>query len=169
MAQNPSGGAAQAAFLIFTNILSERVLRQIATAEAELAGLCDVHVIGYFPDTAAAPAPFGSDPRFHAYDRARMEAMGYPFKGRKPFRLMPGNTDMPVLAFASDNPRYDMLWLFENDVVFTGPLSSLIKAFADSPADLLATNIAPPTSDWTFTDRGQVRAPWAPLPGEARL
>ena len=137
----------RAAFLIFTNVLSEGVLRQVATAERELAGFCEVHVIGYFPDVAAAPAPFGAHPRFHAYDRARMEATGYPLKGR-PFRLMPGNTDMPILAFVRDNPSYDAVWLFENDVAFTGPLSRLVEAFADSHADLLATSIAPLPSDW---------------------
>jgi hypothetical protein len=74
--------------------------------------------------------------------------MGYPLKGRAPFQLMPGNTDMPVLAFVRDNPGYDTVWLFENDVAFTGPLSGLIEAFADSPADLLTTSIAPPADYW---------------------
>ena len=142
----PQGGP-KTAFLIYSNVLSKRVLQQIAKAEAELGGSCDVHVIGYFPDAATAPAAFGSNPRYHAYDQARMETMGYPLKGR-PFHLMPGNTDMPILAFARDNPRYDTVWLFENDVAFTGPLSSLIEAFADSPADLLTTSIAPPPDGW---------------------
>ena len=150
-AQGLSGSSLGCAFVIFTNVASEAVLGQVARAEAELAGQCDVHVIGYFPDAAAAPAPFGSDPRFHAYDRARMEAMGYPLKGRAPFRLMPGNTDMPVLAFARDNPGYATIWLFENDVAFTGPLSSLLEAFARSPADLLTTSIAPPAHDWAHS------------------
>lgn len=137
------------AFLIFTNVLTERVLRQITTADAELAGRCDVHIIGYFTDPSEAPEPFQSDLRFHAYDKARMEAFDYPVKGR-PFQLMPGNTDMPILAFSQDHPHYETIWLFENDVAFTGPLSSLVDAFAQSSADLITTNIAPPPVAWSF-------------------
>lgn len=152
------------AFVFFTNVVTDRILRQVAAANAELAGQCDVHVIGYFPDAAAAPEPFRTNPRFHAYDRARMEAMGYPVKGQ-PFRLMPGNTDMPILAFMRDNPEYETIWLFENDVVFTGPLSSLTEAFAASEADLITTNIVPPPATWWYLSMNVVPENWpADLP-----
>lgn len=161
-----SSGRGRCAFLFFGHKLFPRFIQQIGAARRELAGIADVHVIGYFDDLAAAPPRFLEDPAFHAYDRQRIEALGYPRKGGRPFRLMPGNCDALVLAFAQDHPEYDCFWQFEYDVVFTGPLPSLVEAFADSASDLLCTNVGKVSKYWSFHHMSHMPAGWPDLSHE---
>jgi hypothetical protein len=161
---SPAIPPAPAAFLFYGHAPSPGFLRRVAAARRELAGRADVHVLAYVENAAALVPAFKGVAPVHAYDRARMETMGYPRKGAAPFRILPGNTDMPVLAFARDHPAYDVVWLFEYDVAFTGPLSELVDAFAASPADLISTNIGPARAGWPHLVSGEVPPSWPRRP-----
>lgn len=153
------GLARQSAFIIFTNILSPAVEARIDDAFADLATTCDVHVVGYFDSATNIPPRFHADDRFHVYVAAQLEALDYPAKVR-PFHLMPGNCDVPILAFSREHPQYDSIWLFEDDVVFTGPLSALIGAFAASSTDLIASNVAVPEERWPHAELTRIPEGW---------
>lgn len=151
----------QSAFLILTHQLDPQSRALIARAKDQLKGLCDVHVVGYFDDPDLAPPEFAQDPAYHAFGPNDLRHAEYPLKGkRQPFKLLPGNGDLMILKFARRNPVYQQIWGYEYDVEFTGPLSVLIGAFADSEADLLGTNLGPPHYAWQHDNMTSIPDGW---------
>lgn len=152
------------AFLFYTHKASPAFLARIARMREELAGQCDLHVIGYFPSDDRVPAPFRTEPGFHAYGPDAMATLGYPVKGKAPFRITPGNSDMVFIRFALDHPQYQTFWLMEWDAVFTGPLPLLCGAFAESPSDLIGTNIIEFSPHWHHLHMNVIPPNWPGAP-----
>lgn len=158
------GPACRSAFLIYAHDITPRLLGKLAAARRDLAGRCDVHVIGYFPDPVNAPPPFGQDPCFHAFGSRDMAALSLPHKGPAPFRIIPGNSDMLFLQFARRFPCYDSFWIMEWDVEFTGNLGDLVAVFEGSSSHLLCTNIRRVNPGWRHLRMNRWPEGWPPDP-----
>lgn len=152
-------------FLIYAHDITPRLLSKFAAARQQLAGKCDVHVIGYFQNPLHAPPLFKQDPCFHAFGSDDMAAFSFPYKGSAPFKLIPGNSDMLFLEFGRRFPHYDTFWVMEWDVEFTGDLGELISTFENSPSHLICTNIRNISPTWLHRGMNRWPAEWPQDPG----
>lgn len=110
--------------------------RALAKLRKQLDGYADVIVLG-MSDYAVST----DHCRYFTADELR--SLPYPKKTAGPsWRLIPGNTDLILLAYWREHPEYDFYWQVEYDVRYTGNWKNLIRSFETSKADLLATNIS---------------------------
>ncbi len=135
----------RSAFLLFAhemNWFDRRLAQQLARA---VAGWADLYVLRYADAAdsrteAAHETGFGI-PRI-TYGRRAMLNLPYPAKtAGEDWALMPGNCDLPVLAFAQQHPQCQHIWVAEFDVRFSGNWRVLFDALAESDADLLCTTL----------------------------
>lgn len=142
-------------FVYFTRALGARESRHVARLEEELRGIADVHVLSY------QGIPHGSTPT-HApatsvpvtvVSRAMLDDYfsDYPRKYQPgpDWSLMPGNLDLPQLAFRFLHPIYEHYWFSEDDVVYTGRMGALLSHFEATASDLLATSWRPMPLRWS--------------------
>ncbi|MEQ9015734.1 MAG: hypothetical protein RID90_14905 [Marinovum algicola] len=142
--------------------MNERLKNFISHAESRLEGICDLYVIGYFPDENEVPKEFMHSSKYFPYREKDIVNDLYPVKGRsKPFEPRPGNFDLVILKFAQDNPLYDYYWHFEYDVDFSGEIDYLVKYFSKSESDLLATNIRLMRKNWENKKSIKIPSCWS--------
>lgn len=92
-----------------------------------------------------------------------LAALAYPRKIAVPFRLKPGNCDIPVLLFWHANRNRARYWVMEDDVEYSGDPAKLFEDLESAHADLMATHLHNCHSDWDYFSRfrsaGKVLAP----------
>jgi hypothetical protein len=80
-----------------------------------------------------------------------VDTLGYPVKGAaRPFKLIPGNSDLITLLFRKLQPQYQHYWFLEDDVEYTGDPMYLFDDLSKRKGDLLATHLAPSYEEWTY-------------------
>lgn len=126
------------AVLLMTHFLGGPIPAAYARLSAEAGPGRDVWVLYNRSDAPPGDPPAPEGWRVFPFHAADLRALGFPHKGR---RLSAWDVELFVLLFARRNPSYRYVWGVEYDVAFTGRWSTLFDAFADSPADLLATTI----------------------------
>jgi hypothetical protein len=128
--------AEREAVLVLTHFLDDRIVAMARRLRAE-AGR-DVFVLfnksddnnpGFVPPPDVAVFSFVEDD---------LTALGYPGKG---LHIRDVDIELFSFPFHRSHPQYDRLWVVEYDVDFTGRWATVFDAFADSPADLLATSV----------------------------
>jgi hypothetical protein len=101
--------------------------------------------IGYLADSNQRTDQFklnGHSIPYHIYGRRAVEDLNYPIKVRKEgFELKPGNADIPIILFSLAFPEYEVLWVMEDDVDFSGDPLSLFQTLTGLDSDLLATHV----------------------------
>jgi hypothetical protein len=77
--------------------------------------------------------------------------LGYPNKGTiRPFKLIPGNSDLITLLFRKLEPQFQHYWFLEDDVEYTGDATYLFGDLSKRKGDLLATHLAPGYDEWAY-------------------
>ena len=90
--------------------------------------------------------------RQYVYGKDAIPSLGYPQKGStKPFRLIPGNTDLCVLLFWRAHPDYGRYWVMEDDVEYSGDPALLFTNLRKIDGDLLATHLAKWFPEWDYS------------------
>jgi hypothetical protein len=80
-----------------------------------------------------------------------VETLGYPNKGAaRPFKLIPGNSDLITLIFRKLQPQFQHYWFLEDDVEYTGDPAYLFGDLSRRKGDLLATHLAPGYGQWAY-------------------
>lgn len=80
-----------------------------------------------------------------------VDTLGYPNKGvARPFRLIPGNSDLITILFRKLQPQYRHYWFLEDDIEYTGDPAVLFDDLCPREADLLATHLAPGYDEWAY-------------------
>jgi hypothetical protein len=131
--------SASEAVLYRTHIFSSAVRREIVRLRAEVAD-CDHFVVAYLKGNAALPEGFDESDRM--YRRADLVELPYPNKTIFVDWARPvGDNDLPVLAFYREQPGYELYWIIEYDVRYTGRWDALFNELRSSRADYLGTTI----------------------------
>lgn len=100
----------------------------------------------------------GIEIEHHVYGPDAMDTLGYPVKGAaRPFKLIPGNCDLPPLLFRRAHPQYEQYWVVEDDVEYSGDIHHLFAGLAPREGDLLAAHLARGDASWTYSS--MLRAP----------
>lgn len=90
----------------------------------------------------------------HIYSELSLQSLRYPVKtAAQPFRLIPGNTDIPQLLFWQRNPNFERYWFMEDDVDYSGRIETLLGSVGKIKGDLLATHFSTAFSDWDYAQR----------------
>jgi hypothetical protein len=80
-----------------------------------------------------------------------VDTLGYPSKGiARPFKLIPGNSDLITLLFRKLQPQFRHYWFLEDDVEYTGDPTHLFEDLGKRKADLLATHLFPSYDEWAY-------------------
>ena len=80
-----------------------------------------------------------------------VDTLGYPNKGAaRPFKLIPGNSDLITLLFRKLQPQFRHYWFLEDDVEYTGDPVYLFGDLNKRKGDLLATHLAPGYDEWAY-------------------
>ena len=75
----------------------------------------------------------------------------YPNKGvARPFKLIPGNSDLISLSFRKVAPQYEYYWVIEDDVEYSGDMYKLFERLNGRTGDLLATHLARGYEKWAY-------------------
>lgn len=141
-------------FVYFTRLLGAGELRQVHKLVEELSGIADLHVLSYqaIPDERIPLHVPGTKVPVTVVTRTTLDRYfsSYPGKYHSAscWQLMPGNTDLPQIAFSFLQPHYDYYWFCEDDVVFTGRMGELVAHFNAIASDLLATSWRTMPSHW---------------------
>lgn len=121
----------------------------------------DFAVVSYVPTARSASTNimFGDvEVAIHVYGPDAVDTLDYPRKGaRRPFKLIPGNTDLVPLLFWRAHPQYSQYWLLEDDVEYSGDARELFASLLNREGDLLATHLARGFDSWTYS--GMLRSP----------
>jgi hypothetical protein len=120
--------------MLLSHALDPVTLSRHAALRAALAGTHDV-VLALTEDLAAEAASLGlSDVEVLAPDEIYLPAYG---EKAAPRRIVPGNSDLALLAFARRRPGYSHVWMIEYDVMFAGSPALLARLDAASEAELI--------------------------------
>lgn len=85
-----------------------------------------------------------------------VDTLEYPNKGvARPFKLIPGNSDLTTILFRKLCPEYEHYWFLEDDVEYTGNPAELFDDLCDRQSDLLATHLAPGYDGWAYNSGRQ--------------
>ncbi|QPG06411.1 hypothetical protein IT774_04255 [Salinimonas marina] len=104
-----------------------------------------------YDDTGEANDEIDDGIRHVVYNRRSLNTV---FTGCAPkfamenWAIMPGNLDLAHLLFVNQNQDYDYFWFCEDDVRYTGDMSSLIRKFEHHNDALLATNYRGYGPEW---------------------
>lgn len=80
------------------------------------------------------------------------EKLNYPIKGNTyPFKLKPGNCDLPIIAFWKDHPDYARYWIMEDDVDYSGNPTNMLDELSEINADLMATHLTKFFPKWDYS------------------
>lgn len=78
-------------------------------------------------------------------------SLGYSRKvNQNDWALIPGNCDIPILAFFRLNKNYNRYWLVEDDVDYSGDIKTLIGDLSKNEADLQCTHLHRGWNEWTY-------------------
>jgi hypothetical protein len=81
-----------------------------------------------------------------------VDTLDYPCKGAaRPFKLIPGNSDLITLLFRKLQPQFRHYWFLEDDVEYTGDPTYLFDDLSERKGDLLATHLAPGYDEWAYS------------------
>jgi len=140
--------------------VKKRLLR-FRKAFLKLGPHCRFAAISYAPSARTEVRRVvldGIEIEHHIYGPDAMDTLGYPVKGAaRPFRLIPGNCDLPPLLFRREQPQYGQYWVVEDDVEYSGDIHTLFAGLADREGDLLAAHLARGFDGWTYSS--MLRAP----------
>jgi len=76
----------------------------------------------------------------------------YPNKGTaRPFKLIPGNSDLISISFRKIAPQYSEYWVIEDDVEYSGDAHVLMSDLNSRSGDLLATHLARGYEKWAYS------------------
>ena len=138
----------------------KRLLR-FRAAFLRLGPQCRFAAISYSPNARSEVRKVvldGVEIEHHVYGPDAIDTLGYPAKGAaRPFKLIPGNCDLPPLLFRRAQPQYAQYWVVEDDVEYSGDLHTLFSGLADREGDLLAAHLARGDEAWTYAS--MLRAP----------
>jgi hypothetical protein len=132
------------AVLFLTHYVNSGIVRRFRKLERELAGLHDVYLAVDLASSRAHRRVTGDlvGERLFLFNLSLLKRLPYPrASGAWTFNsIVPGMVDLVVQFFARLHPRYERIYLVENDVVWSGHWRQLFAALDASPADLLGTN-----------------------------
>ncbi len=138
----------------------KRLLR-FRAAFVRLGPQCRFAAISYTPNAKSEVRKVvldGVEIEHHVYGPDAIDSLGYPAKGAaRPFKLIPGNCDLPPLLFRRAQPQYAQYWVVEDDVEYSGELHTLFSGLADREGELLAAHLARGDEAWTYSS--MLRAP----------
>lgn len=142
----------------------KRLLR-FRAAFLRLGPQCRFAAISYTPNARTEVRKVvldGVEIEHYVYGPDAIDTLGYPAKGAaRPFKLIPGNCDLPPLLFRRAQPQYAQYWVVEDDVEYSGELHALFAGLADREGDLLAAHLARGDEGWTYAS--MLRAPGTDL------
>jgi len=134
----PNEGAGDApssvAFVILSHTINDFVLSRYRKLQGEIGRGYDV-VLLLTKDLAALAQELNIDD-FEIVLEEDIFLAEYGEKGRSG-KIVPGNTDLVMMAFARRRPRYDRIWMIEYDVAFPSGAGVLAEIDAASHADLV--------------------------------
>lgn len=132
------------AVLFLTHYVNSGIVRRFRRLERELAGRHDVYFAVDLASSRSHRRVTGDlvGERLFLFNLALLKRLPYArASGPWDFNsIVPGRVDLVVQLFARLHPRYERIYLVENDVVWTGHWRDLFEALDASPADLLGTN-----------------------------
>jgi hypothetical protein len=132
----------------------KRRLLRFRAAFLKLGPHCRFAAISYMPGAQSGVRRVvldGIEFEHHVYGPDAMESLGYPLKGAaRPFKLIPGNCDLPPLLFRRQQPQYEQYWVVEDDVEYSGEIHSLFAGLERRTGDLLAAHLARGYAAWTY-------------------
>ncbi|MGF6272017.1 hypothetical protein ABIB38_000359 [Massilia sp. UYP11] len=138
----------------------KRLLR-FRAAFLKLGPQCRFAAISYTPSAKTEVRRVvldGIEIEHHIYGPDAMDTLGYPVKGAaRPFKLIPGNCDLPPLLFRRAQPQYAQYWVVEDDVEYSGDVHALFAGLDRRQGDLLAAHLARGYDGWTYAS--MLRAP----------
>lgn len=150
------------AFVLLTRELTHRSNALARRLSEQVASQADFFVSGYDESARVdTDTPFNT----RIYNRADLDQRfsdclhQYAPRG-KTWNPIPGRIDLVRIAFCLDYPQYDLVWLCEDDVRFSGDMGEVLRACAHDSADLLAPHLMVPGKDWRYIDsleRNRVR------------
>lgn len=127
---------ARQACLLLTHIVTSELVARYRRLKRELGGMADVWLLVHDEERRGIDVP--SDVRVFRFDMKELAGLGCRMFGE---RLVPGNTHLPLLLFWEQAPEYELLWMTEDDVHFTGDWGGLVGHFTDCGADLVACHV----------------------------
>jgi hypothetical protein len=138
------------------------IFRQaLAKLRREVSPL-DVQAVIYLKDKSDPPRTFENE---YIVDHADLQTLPYEarLRGFDPDNSRNYN-ELPVLHFYRANPDYDVYWIVECDVHYSGSWGDLFDTLSTSRADLLTTTIAdradnPDWYHWGGLRQGDTPAP----------
>lgn len=140
--------------------VKKRLLR-FRAAFLRLGPQCRFAAISYTPNAKTGVRKVvldGVEIEHHVYGPDAIDTLGYPAKGAaRPFKLIPGNCDLPPLLFRRAQPQFAEYWVVEDDVDYSGDLYDLFAGLAGREGDLLAAHLARGEEEWTYS--AMLRAP----------
>lgn len=113
----------------------------------------DFHICSYEEDAEQSVSQIelnGHVFQHWVFGRTSAFSLGYGEKvNEKNWVLIPGNCDVPVLAFFRANNNYQRYWLVEDDVDYSGDVKTLIDDVSAHQADLQCSHLQQCWDLWT--------------------
>lgn len=146
-------------FLYFCRTPLKNDFVKLEILQAQIGAVVDLFVISFTPDKSSYlnpvfPAKLSGIKHYVVdYKDIKNTLQSYTNKVSlsKSWKIIPGNTDTPLIHFFYSHPDYDYYWLMEDDVAFSGDMADLILDFSCSKSDMLATSIRKPPPGWGHT------------------
>jgi len=161
------------AVLFLTHYVNSGIVRRFRKLQRELAGLHDVYFAVDLPSSRSHRRVTGDlvGERLFFFDLPLLKRLPYArASGDWAFEsIVPGMVDLVVQLFARLHPRYERIYLVENDVVWSGHWRELFDALDASPADLLGTNSFHAAEYPSWNNWGTLVTPDVELPPERRV
>ena len=150
-----------------------RLLSKFHEATQRATNDFDFHICTYdeeMEQLATQVSVGGQSFRHWIFGRKSAFSLGYPQKvNQKNWFLIPGNCDIPILAFFRSNGDYARYWVVEDDVDFSGDLTSLIDDLSKNRADLQCSHVQRGWSGWTYNETLKTGMAEQVDPSETRL
>lgn len=126
------------AVLFLCHFVNDDVLARFEKLEKDLAGYCDVFWALQCDDDTVLKELQRRNINLFGFSLDDLNTLGYSPIAET---LVPGSLHFIPLYFCKCHLEYDYYWLIEYDVVFTGNWKTLISAFEEENADLLASHV----------------------------
>ncbi len=153
---------------------ARRLERYFLSLKAHIPSI-DIHVITFDRQGQAGATleQFRSVQALHTtYNVQSLATLGYPNKVSPDYRnFQDGFVDLPVILFSNEHPHYDLIWVAEDDVAFTGEFGALIKHLnaTNSDAGLACTHVRLLPEEWDYAHLFSSGLDWLPPQIQQRL
>jgi len=120
----------------------------------------EFRIVSYKADSEAGTFKInakGVSVTHHVYNKESLRTLDYPNRiqpGRVNF-LHEGYADLPIILFWRDNPDFDLYWVSEDDVEYTGDIGALLRWLdqTNEGAKLSCTHLRLLPENWNYIHR----------------